>query len=193
MRIYLAGPDVFLPDARQVGARKVALAAAHGFEGAFPLDADLPADDWRAIAAGCEAAIRSCAAVVANLTPFRGPHADPGTAYEMGFARALGLPVFGYSAIAAPLRERIIGPRRREDGRWFDTEGMEVEDFGLADNLMMEGAIAASGGVMVRLDQADRWRGTEAFEACLAEMRIRLSPGGDGHARGGSRLDEGRS
>ena len=40
-RIYLAGPEVFLPDAQAMGARKAALCAAHGLEGVFPLDAQL--------------------------------------------------------------------------------------------------------------------------------------------------------
>ena len=40
-RIYLAGPEVFLPDSLDIGAKKVALCAAHGFEGVFPLDASL--------------------------------------------------------------------------------------------------------------------------------------------------------
>src|SRR5512138_113602 len=40
-RIYLAGPEVFLPDALAVGARKAALCAQHGLEGVFPLDAQL--------------------------------------------------------------------------------------------------------------------------------------------------------
>ena len=30
------------------------------------------------------------------MTPFRGPSIDPGTAYEMGFMRALKRPVLGY-------------------------------------------------------------------------------------------------
>ena len=38
-RIYLAGPEVFLPDARVIGEAKARLCAAAGFEGIFPLDA----------------------------------------------------------------------------------------------------------------------------------------------------------
>ena len=38
MRVYLAGPDVFLPNAAAIGAAKVALARRYGFEGLFPLD-----------------------------------------------------------------------------------------------------------------------------------------------------------
>ena len=41
--------------------------------------------------------MRSCDAAVANLTPFRGVSADAGTAFEVGFMRALGRPVLGYT------------------------------------------------------------------------------------------------
>ena len=38
MKIYLAGPDVFLPEAEAMAAAKKQLCAAHGFEGVFPTD-----------------------------------------------------------------------------------------------------------------------------------------------------------
>jgi nucleoside 2-deoxyribosyltransferase len=40
--------------------------------------------------------------MIVNLTPFRGPSADVGSAYEMGFMRALGRPIFAYSHDARP-------------------------------------------------------------------------------------------
>src|SRR5437763_51598 len=87
-RIYLAGPDVFLPDATEAGERKKAICAELGLEGVFPLDAEIGAEDGERrelalrISAANEGLIRSCQAVVANMTPFRGPSADVGTAYE---------------------------------------------------------------------------------------------------------------
>jgi nucleoside 2-deoxyribosyltransferase len=33
MKIYLAGPDVFLPDAIEIGRRKAAICACHGVSG----------------------------------------------------------------------------------------------------------------------------------------------------------------
>ena len=38
MKIYLAGPDVFLPDAVEIGRRKAAICARHGLTGLYPLD-----------------------------------------------------------------------------------------------------------------------------------------------------------
>ena len=47
MKIYLAGPDVFLPDAVEIGKRKAAICARHGVIGHYPLDnaVDLAAPD----------------------------------------------------------------------------------------------------------------------------------------------------
>jgi nucleoside 2-deoxyribosyltransferase len=42
MMLYLAGPDIFMPDAKAIGDRKKALCARHGFEGLYPLDLGLP-------------------------------------------------------------------------------------------------------------------------------------------------------
>ena len=80
--IYLAGPEVFLPDARAVGAEKCRLAAQAGLEGAFPLDAELtvegmdPGEQAHCISAANEALMRSCDALVANLTPFGSANSD---------------------------------------------------------------------------------------------------------------------
>ena len=38
MKIYLAGPDVFLPDAVDIGRRKAEICARHGVTGLYPLD-----------------------------------------------------------------------------------------------------------------------------------------------------------
>jgi nucleoside 2-deoxyribosyltransferase len=38
MKIYLAGPDVFLPDALDIGWRKLDICARFGLTGLYPLD-----------------------------------------------------------------------------------------------------------------------------------------------------------
>jgi len=176
-RVYLAGPDVFLPDAAAWMERKKAICAGAQLVGVSPLDdlADAPAEwanlpQWRRIALCNEAHIRKCAAVIANLTPFRGPSADVGTVYEIGFARGLGLPVFGYATVATGFLDRtlssIVGGRQEADGSWWDADGLLVEEFGLFDNLMIEGGITESGGALVRDDQ-DRWNDLSVFERCV--------------------------
>ena len=156
-RIYLAGPEVFLPNARAVGAQKRRVAAEAGFEGVFPLDNTLDLagldkiEQARRISLANEALMRSCAALVANLTPFRGVSMDAGTAFEVGFMRALGRPVAGYTNARDDYRDRShafrIGTAHHFDA---DRPHVEIEDFGLAENLMIEIAIAQSGCSVVR-------------------------------------------
>ena len=85
--IYLAGPDVFLPDALDIGRRKTEVCARHGLTGLYPLDnaVDVSAGDASLrIFRGNEAMMIEADAIIANLTPFRGPSADAGTVYELG-------------------------------------------------------------------------------------------------------------
>jgi nucleoside 2-deoxyribosyltransferase len=108
-RVYLAGPDVFLVNARDVGARKKAICARHGLTGVFPTDEDAAlglalsrSEQGLAISRAMESVMQSCDAMIVNLTPFRGPSADVGSAYEMGFMRALGRPIYAYTNDARP-------------------------------------------------------------------------------------------
>jgi nucleoside 2-deoxyribosyltransferase len=177
-RIYLAGPEVFLPDALAMGARKAALCAAHGLEGVFPLDAALDLaglakpEQARRISGANEGLMRSCAGLIANLTPFRGVSMDAGTAFEVGFMRALGRPVLGYTNVVADYRARAevyrSAPPPLPD---FDHPDAEIEDFDGAENLMIEVAIIASGGAIVRTAvlAGREMRDLAGFEACLAQ------------------------
>src|SRR5256714_14973901 len=93
--VYLAGPDVFLPDALDIGRRKVELCTRHGLIGLYPLDnaIDRAAKDASlAIFRGNENMMIEADAIIANLTPFRGPGADAGTVYELGFMAGRGEP-----------------------------------------------------------------------------------------------------
>ncbi|WP_428375918.1 nucleoside 2-deoxyribosyltransferase [Lichenicoccus sp.] len=155
LRVYLAGPDVFVTQPEQRGALLKRICVEAGLRPVFPLDPapdpDRPVASLAArIALGNEAHIRGCNAVIANLTPFRGPGADAGTVYEVGFARALGLVVFGWSESIEPYADRCSaldrGAARHEDGRLRDSDGQEIEEFGLPDNLMIACGIEFSGG-----------------------------------------------
>jgi nucleoside 2-deoxyribosyltransferase len=184
IRIYLAGPDVFLPDPSAWLERKKAICAGFRLAGISPLDPPEgePADwiglpEWRRIALRNEAHIRTCAAIVANLTPFRGPSADVGTVYEVGFARGLGLRVFGYATVATAFLDRTLssigGGRQTPDGSWRDLDGLQVEQFGLFDNLMIEGGIIESGGALF-LEDRDRWADLTVFERCIQAAAVAL-------------------
>lgn len=178
-RVYLAGPDVFLPDAPARGDTLKAICRDYGLRGVFPLDAPTPAlpegsaamPDWHRIARANEAHIRGADALIANLTPFRGPSADAGTLFEVGFMRALGRPVFAWSASGETLRARSGGGTR-------DADGLTIEDFGLVENLMIPAAIADSGGRLHAAPLADAWSDLSLFEACVRDAaRLLLAPG----------------
>ena len=179
-RIYLAGPEVFLSDPIEAGHRKVALCTEHGLDGVYPLDASLPLDGLAKhaqaalISRSNEHLMRTCDAVIANLTPFRGVSADAGTAFEVGFMRALGRPVLGYTNATASYLERSR-TYRSSTHLPFDGDGKDIaiEDFDLAENLMIEIAIQASGSRLVRHEAAPGAEMTdlEGFRICLAEAR----------------------
>jgi nucleoside 2-deoxyribosyltransferase len=185
IKAYLAGPDVFLPDAPGHARRKVEICARHGILGHPPLNEDaesleaLPDDEaWRAIFRKDLAMMEECDAVVANLTPFRGPSADAGTLIEVGWFLGRGKPVFGYSNAAEPFAERS---RRQVEAVPDPLPGLAVEGFGLPDNLMIPGAVLVGGGHPVVLPPDGRDRAFDAldvFERCVevAAWKLRLRP-----------------
>lgn len=183
MKIYLAGPEVFLPDAAAIGAAKLALCAAFGFTGLYALEPPAtpprdaaPLEQAAAIFANCIAHMRAADGAIANLTPFRGTGADPGTAFEVGYMAAAGKPVFAYTNVAEPLEARIraaCGGRRDADGGWRDADGLGVEPFGLAENLMLACATAAPL-VVHAAAPAERFRDLTGFRACLEQVRAVL-------------------
>ena len=150
MKVYLAGPEVFFPDPRTEGQRLKSICADHGFEGVFPLDGDLDIDgleEWEIAEAIFDANIQKiddCSAVIANMTPFRGPGMDGGTAFEIGYAYGEGKLVVGWSSDDRDYIDRVreyFGGRLEKTDRWRDPQGLEVEDFGQPDNLMMSSAV----------------------------------------------------
>lgn len=136
--IYLAGPEVFRPDALAEGERLKALCTRAGLSGLYPLDGAPPEGETAvAIRARCIAGIERADALVANISPFRGAHMDPGTAWEIGYAQARGKPVHLWSADTRSMRERV--PATRGPDGWRDDDGHMVEDFGQTENLMICG------------------------------------------------------
>ena len=141
--IYLAGFDVFRADSLKHGERLKACCAEQGFEGLYPLDNQAPAGlaglalaDW--IYRANIALIRRADLVMANLNPFRGAEPDSGTAFEVGYAIALGKPVWGYTDQCESLvAQNAVGMAANAPSRHVDAQGYTVEDFGLNLNLML--------------------------------------------------------
>ena len=166
-RIYLAGPDVFRPDAAAWGRHLRMLCAGFGFEGVFPLDESLPGhlptplEVARHIYHANIAHIETCDAVLANLNGFRGAEPDSGTCFEVGYAVARGKPVVGYVAAGGTLADRLrtLHPALAGPSPDVDADGWSVEDFGLPLNLMLAVPCAVVVG---------------DAEAALRQLRARL-------------------
>ena len=125
MRIYIAGPDVFEPDAVEIGRRYKNICEKYGHEGLYPLDNEC--DSSEEIYKGNIDLIDKADAVVANGNEFRG-EMDVGTAFEVGFAAAKGKKIIIYTDDVRPLIEKY--GRANEKGRI-------TEDFGMPLNLML--------------------------------------------------------
>ena len=172
LRIYLAGPDVFFPNAIELGKRKKRICAKYGFDGLFPLDNELAqshpskAETARTIfKANCQA-MDNADLVIANMMPFRGPSTDAGTAFEMGYMFAQGKPVFGYGGDGRTYLQRVLFLERREaEQSNLDARGMHIEDFDLPDNLMLVCAMSAHQVEVVRY--RGEWTDLSAFEECV--------------------------
>ncbi len=141
-KIYLAGPDVFRQDAMEHGEELKKKCALAGFEGLYPTDGNI--DEGLKGGARAEAIytaniglIQDADLVVANISPFRGPGMDPGTAFEIGFALALQKPVIGYASKLGNYKDRVPHHVDPENNVCIADDGMTVEDFGLGENLMI--------------------------------------------------------
>jgi nucleoside 2-deoxyribosyltransferase len=182
---YLAGPDVFLPDASDHAERKVAICARHGILGCPPLNEDIArlkalpdAAAWLAIFRKDIAMMEASDSIIANLTPFRGASADAGTLIELGWFFARGKPVFGYSNSSTPFAARS---ERQIAALPDPLPGLTVGGFGLADNLMIAGAVLEGGLYPLIVPPDGRERGfddLEMFERCveIAAWKLKLRP-----------------
>jgi nucleoside 2-deoxyribosyltransferase len=181
-RVYLAGPEVFFPDPLAQGALKKSICAEHGFEGVYPLDNELtgaehlaPQEIARRISHGNEALMRSCDLLIANCTPFRSVSMDVGTAFEIGFMRALGKPVLGYSNTPSDYASRVRAATAVAGAIWDEeSNAADIEDFGLAENLMIAVAIEDAGGEFItEVVPAEKMLSDlTGFRRCLTLARV---------------------
>src|SRR5258708_27104081 len=164
---YLAGPDVFLPNAVAHAATKVEICRRLGLRGLPPLneDAETVATElevWQAIYEK-DIAMMEKSDIIANLTPFAGASADAGTLIEVGWFLGKGKPIFGYSNTPENFESRM----RRQLGAKH--AHLRIEGFHLPDDLMIVGAVH-NGGSPVFLPTDGKTRGLDAldvFETCV--------------------------
>ncbi|RHX89998.1 nucleoside 2-deoxyribosyltransferase [Leptospira stimsonii] len=153
--IYLAGPEVFLPEALSVLQERKSLCSSYGFLAVSPFDSDIPNDSERnqdlarKIFFGNLDLIRKSDIILANCNSFRGPLVDDGTAFEIGYAFALEKTIYGYAKSLPPLPEIVkksISTFPHSSGYEMDKDGYLLnEDFGNSLNLMLQYSIEAKG------------------------------------------------
>lgn len=150
--VYLAGPAVFFHDAQEQAERMRDACRASGLEPLWPADnlkretlaQATPAQIAEAIYRANLALMDQCDAVLADIRPFRGPGLDAGTAFEIGYAVALGRPVVAWTLDSRDYAARVVAGLVRDQRRTsrnvrgaHDDHDMHIEDFGLCDNLMI--------------------------------------------------------
>lgn len=139
-KVYLAGFEVFRPDASEHGRQMKQLCAEYGFEGIFPLDKDIKPQPTKletatAIFEGNVKLVHKADIIIANLNPFRGHEPDSGTVFECGLGYALNKKLYGHIEDGRSITEKLQFGIDSETGLYQDS--MNVENFELPINLML--------------------------------------------------------
>ena len=188
---YLAGPDVFFPNANEIGRQKIEYLHTLGIVGHFPLDTEVPGDLLkqpakvsRFIGDANEKIMLDCCRdsriglILANMSPFHGPSMDVGTAFEVGFMSALSYKnnviIIGYTSDNRSFEDRVVeeiyggwSNITHKDGIPHGTDETMIEAFGGAENLMITNAILRTGGeIFPTFEEAAQ------FGAAAAKRRV---------------------
>lgn len=137
-KIYITGPDVFLPKSRYQKSKekKISVCRKYGFEALHPLDDSFSTAEE--IADANFALIDKCDIIVANANPFRGQEPDSGTMCEIGYGIANKKQIICYIDDITPMYDKYGS---------VDQNGDFYENFGYPINLMIASkAIIIKGG-----------------------------------------------
>lgn len=129
MLVYLAGPDVFLAENVFVLESKAQILRDHGLTPLLPASSEVYGA--QKIQRFNERQMHLADACLAEISPFRGVGMDAGTAYEIGFLKALGTPIVTYTNDRRDYVTRYYAQDIKDDPYVY------IEDFGLPDNLMI--------------------------------------------------------
>jgi nucleoside 2-deoxyribosyltransferase len=163
---------VFDRDPAAIFDRMKTLCLAHGVTGVAPLDNQVglegipPGKDLLVRIVRADIALMDVLdAAVFCLDGFRrGPEMDPGTAFEIGYMKALGKPIAGWtrdiraypqrvadffsSAFGETLTQAAGGPVGGTSGVSRDPDGVLVHSEGCVQNAMVQVGIELSGGTV---------------------------------------------
>lgn len=193
-RVYLAGPMVFDPDPIAIFDRMKALCRVHGVIGVAPLDNQMglegvpPGKDLlKRIVRADIALMDTLDAAVFCLDGFRrGPEMDAGTAFEVGYMKALRKPIAGWTRDTRPYPERVAeffrctfgqqitrtaaGLVGGTSGSLRDPDGVLVHSEGCLQNAMVHVGIELAGGIVVADANWER-----AFSLAVESVAAQLS------------------
>ena len=141
--VYLAGPERYDKDAKELYKKRKELCASYGLqaftpadwaEGVEKMDTDCPYtaaanqfDSW-------QQHVRNCDAIIADLNDYRGYECSNDVAFECGMAFQLGKKMYGYVDDIRPAKEKV--PNLGPEHEYRDMTGANVEDFNYPVNLM---------------------------------------------------------
>jgi nucleoside 2-deoxyribosyltransferase len=192
-RLYLAGPMVFDIDPTAIFDRMKMLSLVHSLAGVAPLDNQLglegmpPGKDLlERIVRADIALMDQVEAAVFCLDGFRrGPEMDAGTAFEVGYMKALNKPIAGWTRDTRLYPQRVgdfvrsitgqkltrteAGPVGGTSGLLRDPDGILVHSDGCVQNAMVHVGIELAGGIVAA--DAD-WE--RAFSLAVASVARQL-------------------
>jgi nucleoside 2-deoxyribosyltransferase len=148
-KIYIAGFDVFKEDSLEIGERYKLTCKKYGYEGLYPLDNKIDTS-WskekarKFIYESNIKLIQKSDIIIANANPFRGEELDSGTAFEIGYALALGKEVILYMDDTRAYKQKLTCKSKIDERK--DVNGMFIEDFDFPLNLMFSDCKIVQGG-----------------------------------------------
>jgi nucleoside 2-deoxyribosyltransferase len=192
-RVYLAGPMVFDPDPTPIFQRMKILCRERGLTGVAPHDNQIGLEHLPPGKTLLERIVRADIALMDQLDAAvfcldgfrRGPEMDPGTAFEIGYIKALGKPMAGWTRdprsypikVADYFRdifgEHLVstppGAVGGTSGGSRDPDGVLVHSEACVQNAMVHIGIELAGGAIVA--DAD-WE--VAFRGAVASVEQQL-------------------
>jgi nucleoside 2-deoxyribosyltransferase len=177
--LWLAGPEVWLPDHEAQAARQRALCLESGLEAIVPtlMPPGEGGDEMEArqFYAARMAQLRQADAAIVNLTPFRGPSADTATVFEAGVLAGLGRPIFAYLNVTSEVEaeyvarvDTMLGATLEPTGAWRDGDGCLIEDHGLPETVMLWGEARRLFVIVTQ----DPLRDLTGLELCLEALAL---------------------
>jgi nucleoside 2-deoxyribosyltransferase len=169
-RVYLAGPMVFYADPEPSFRRMKDICRRHGLEGVSPLDNQIGMEGMAPDRNLLERIVRADIELMETLDGGlfcldgfrRSPEMDAGTAFEVGFMRALKKPIVGWSCdprdypskvrdhfqntFGLKLADADPGAKGGASGTMRDPDGILVHSEGCLQNAMIDFGIATGGG-----------------------------------------------